>query len=70
MKDHTELFKQFSDNDSFRSWLASSVFAITYEEPLAMDRTELGRSYLDRVTRDRELTAEDEGLLRSLLGRD
>lgn len=29
--DHTELFKQFSDNASFRKWLADTVFAVTYE---------------------------------------
>jgi len=33
MKDHTELFKQFSDNDSFRRWLTDTVFALTYEQP-------------------------------------
>ena len=32
LKDDTELFKQFSDNDSFRRWLADSVFAQTYEQ--------------------------------------
>jgi type I restriction enzyme, R subunit len=31
MKDDTELFKQFSDNDSFRRWLADTIFALTYE---------------------------------------
>ena len=70
--DDAELFKQFSDNDSFRSWLTSSVFAVTYDQPSA-DRTagtELGSAYLDRVTRERELTSEDQDLLRGLLGRD
>ena len=33
--DHTELFKQFSDNDSFRRWLSEMVFAATYSEPAA-----------------------------------
>ena len=33
--DHTELFKQFSDNDSFRRWLSDEVFAATYSEPAA-----------------------------------
>jgi type I restriction enzyme R subunit len=28
--DHTELFKQFSDNDGFRRWLAERIFGITY----------------------------------------
>jgi type I restriction enzyme R subunit len=32
LKDDTELFRQFSDNESFRRWLAETVFAVTYEE--------------------------------------
>ena len=28
--DHTELFKQFSDNESFKKWLADTVFFATY----------------------------------------
>lgn len=35
LKDDTELFKQFSDNESFRRWLSETVFAVTYEEPVA-----------------------------------
>ncbi len=35
LADHTELFKQFSDNQSFRKWLADTIFSITYEEPAA-----------------------------------
>ena len=31
LKDDTELFKQFSDNDSFKKWLSDSIFAVTYE---------------------------------------
>lgn len=31
LKDDTELFKQFSDNESFRKWLTDTVFAMTYE---------------------------------------
>jgi type I restriction enzyme R subunit len=31
LKDDTELFKQFSDNESFRKWLTDTVFALTYE---------------------------------------
>jgi type I restriction enzyme R subunit len=31
LKDDTELFKQFSDNESFRRWLTDMVFEITYE---------------------------------------
>jgi type I restriction enzyme R subunit len=33
LKDDTELFKQFSDNESFKKWLSDSIFTITYEEP-------------------------------------
>lgn len=35
LADHTELFKQFSDNHSFKKWLSDMVFRLTYEE----DRT-------------------------------
>ncbi len=30
LKDETELFKQFMDNDSFRRWLTDTVFNLTY----------------------------------------
>ena len=33
LADHTELFKQFSDNESFRRWLSEMVFAVTYLTP-------------------------------------
>jgi len=33
LKDHTELFKQFSDNPAFKRWLAETVFAATYVPP-------------------------------------
>ncbi|MFZ5898142.1 MAG: type I restriction endonuclease subunit R [Bacillota bacterium] len=33
LRDDTELFKQFSDNESFRRWLTDTVFALTYSEP-------------------------------------
>lgn len=32
LTDHTELFKQFSDNPSFKKWLSDTVFGVTYEE--------------------------------------
>lgn len=32
LKDDTELFKQFSDNDSFKKWLSDSVFESTYSK--------------------------------------
>ena len=31
LKDDTELFKQYSDNESFKRWLADTVFTLTYE---------------------------------------
>lgn len=31
LKDDTELFKQFMDNESFRRWMADTVFGLTYE---------------------------------------
>jgi type I restriction enzyme, R subunit len=34
LKDDTELFKQFSDNESFRRLLSDMVFAQTYDSPL------------------------------------
>jgi type I restriction enzyme R subunit len=30
LSDHTELFKQFSDNPSFRKWLSETIFAVTF----------------------------------------
>lgn len=32
LKDDTELFKQFSDNESFRRWLTDMMFSLTYTE--------------------------------------
>jgi type I restriction enzyme R subunit len=32
MNDDTELFKQFMDNDSFKSWLTNQIFEQTYSE--------------------------------------
>jgi len=32
LKDDTELFKQFCDNESFKRWLTEKVFAITYTD--------------------------------------
>ena len=33
LKDDTQLFKQYSDNESFKKWLSEAIFAATYEEP-------------------------------------
>jgi type I restriction enzyme R subunit len=35
LADHTELFKQFSDNPSFKKWLSDTIFGVTYEETSA-----------------------------------
>jgi type I restriction enzyme R subunit len=32
LNDDTELFKQFSNNDSFKNWLENTVFDATYEQ--------------------------------------
>lgn len=32
MKDHLELFRQFSDNDLFKKWLSDTVFQSTYSQ--------------------------------------
>ena len=31
LKDDTELFRQFMDNESFRRWMSDTVFGLTYE---------------------------------------
>jgi type I restriction enzyme R subunit len=38
LKDDVELFKQFSDNESFRRWLADTIFALTYDKKAAADK--------------------------------
>ena len=35
LADNTELYKQFTDNDSFRRWLAEMIFSATYKVKLA-----------------------------------
>ena len=32
MSDHTELFKQFTDNPGFKKSLSDAIFALTYKE--------------------------------------
>ena len=32
LADHTELFKQFSDNPSFKKWLSDTIFGATYRQ--------------------------------------
>jgi type I restriction enzyme R subunit len=33
LADHTELYKQFSDNPAFKRWLADTIFTVTYASP-------------------------------------
>ena len=35
LKDDTELFKQFVDNEGFRRWMTDAVFGLTYDQPNA-----------------------------------
>jgi len=35
LKDDTELFKQFADNESFRRWMTDTVFRLTYDRSAA-----------------------------------
>jgi len=42
LSDHTELFKQFSDNPEFKKWLADTIFGVTYEEGNRMVYTGYG----------------------------
>jgi type I restriction enzyme R subunit len=35
MKDDTELFKQFMDNEGFKRWMTDAVFKLTYNESAA-----------------------------------
>lgn len=35
LADHTELFKQFMDNPSFKKWLADTIFSVTYDQAFA-----------------------------------
>ncbi len=35
LSDHTQLFKEFQDNDSFKKWLSDTIFKVTYNQPSA-----------------------------------
>ena len=35
MKDDTELFKQFVDNEAFKRWMSDTVFGLAYDRPAA-----------------------------------
>jgi type I restriction enzyme, R subunit len=43
LADHTELFKQFSDNPNFKRWLTDTVFDVTYQPGVADAQTQLSR---------------------------
>src|SRR5205814_6756827 len=43
LTDHTELFKQFQDNPTFKKWLADTVFAATYAQPVPEQQAERHR---------------------------
>ena len=32
LKDDTQLFKQFMDNDGFKRWMTDTIFRLTYEK--------------------------------------
>lgn len=34
LADHTELFKQFSDNPSFKKLLGDTIFGVTYQSDI------------------------------------
>ena len=38
LSDHTELFKQFSDNPNFKRWLTDTVFDVTYKPTASQNR--------------------------------
>ena len=39
LSDHTELFKQFSDNPSFKKWLGDTIFGVTYQQQAEQSAT-------------------------------
>ncbi|MBU2763068.1 restriction endonuclease [Acidithiobacillus caldus] len=39
LSDHTELFKQFSDNPNFKRWLTDTVFDAAYQQGTVPPKT-------------------------------
>ena len=37
MKDDTELFKQFMDNEGFKRWMSDTVFGLAYEQSVTKE---------------------------------
>jgi len=60
LADHTELFKQFSDNANFKRWLTDSVFEATYRVDAKSETRNQDslRSEADKVVRERFGDAE------------
>lgn len=54
LADHTELFKQFSDNPSFKRWLTDSVFEATYRADATKED-----GGLDALREQAEMTVRD-----------
>lgn len=52
LSDHTELFKQFSDNPNFKRWLTDMVFDVTYQQNPAYGVEDVRMRALD-IVRDR-----------------
>jgi type I restriction enzyme, R subunit len=48
LSDHSELFKQFSDNASFKKWLSDTLFNLTYEN--AKHRSSMDAADQDRMS--------------------
>lgn len=44
LSDHTDLFKLFNDNLSFKKWLSEKVFAVTYTDTTIQDKSTSTRS--------------------------
>jgi len=55
LSDHTELFKQFSDNANFKRWLTDSVFEATYQPSVKRDGAGLDelRAHAELIVRAR-----------------
>ena len=64
ISDDTELFKQFSDNDSFRRWLSDAIFRLTYTTQTVPS---LGANYYETISADRALSEADESAIERLL---
>ncbi len=39
INDDMQLFKQFTDNESFRRWMTDNIFELTYSQPQAKNET-------------------------------